>query len=150
MEIQDETYHSPGYYLRLIERRRLILAGVAGVAGLVFLIVGSVGVSNTRDVTDQLSYIGTGSVIGIFLLGVAVVAFWADQRDRELWMLHQMGSLLYAIADRIGLEEEPGAVAENPQGPDLRDLRAESLDSPEANVDPLAAVPRRQGHRPNP
>lgn len=149
METQHDMYHSPGYYLRLVERRRLILAGVAGVAGLVFLIVGSIGVSNTRDVTDQLSFIGTGSVIGIFLLGVAVVAFWADQRDRELWMLHQMGSLLYAIADRIGLDEEPSGAPGSAPGPDLRDTTAEIVDGPEARADRTAA-PRAQGNRPNP
>jgi hypothetical protein len=68
-------------------------AVVAVAAGLFTLALGWVGASGTRKVPDQIPYIISGAVLGLFLLGVgATLWLSADLRDewRELERLEQV------------------------------------------------------------
>jgi len=42
-------------------------------------------------------------LLGLFLLGVATMLFWAEQRDRELERLHRVETYLAAIAVALDL-----------------------------------------------
>jgi hypothetical protein len=91
----------------MVLHRRLVLAIAAGTAGFIALVVGWIGVSDTVIVADQLSYIASGGLIGLFLLGVAVMAYWGEQRERELARLTEIEIYLGAIARALNLVEEP-------------------------------------------
>jgi hypothetical protein len=104
--------------------RRLIAAVALTIASLVALIVGYVGVSGTTIVADQLSYIASGGLFGLFLLGVGTMLFWSEQRERELKRLDDLEmrmeeAQLYldAIAQAMGLtESEPEPTEAGPRG----------------------------------
>lgn len=52
------------------------------VAGAVALVVGWFGVSGTLDTAEQLPYVVSGAMVGLFLLGVgALLWLAADLRD---------------------------------------------------------------------
>lgn len=112
---------APDRYLWLIVHRRLVLTAVAGTMGLIAILLGWWGVTNSTVVADQLSYIASGSVLGIFLLGVASMSYWAEQREREMSRLTEIEVYLGAMADMLGLTEQleetgaPGAEAETSQ-----------------------------------
>ncbi len=108
----------PGAYRWLVAHRRLALAIAAGSLGFVCLVLGWWGVTNTVQVADQLTYIASGGLFGLFLLGVAAIAYWGEQREREVSHLIEMQLYLSAIAESLGLTEtrEP------------RDARAEDKD----------------------
>jgi hypothetical protein len=59
-------------------RARLGAAAVCGTAGAVSLGVAAVGASGTRVVSDQLSYLATGGVVGATLVGVACALLVLD------------------------------------------------------------------------
>ena len=118
MDTRDDV---PPTYRWMVLHRRLVLAIAAGAAGFVALVVGWIGVSGTVIVADQLSYIASGGLIGLFLLGVAVIAYWGEQRERELARLAEIEVYLGAIARALNLVEEPAsAEAPQPPGTDLR------------------------------
>lgn len=96
-------------YLWLIEHRRMVLAVVTGTIGLIAIGLGWWGVTNTTVVADQLAYIASGSVLGIFLLGVASMSYWAEQRERELSRLTEIEVYLGAMAEMLGLTEPDDA-----------------------------------------
>lgn len=85
------------------ERWRSVLAALAVVGGLISLIACWIGVSGSLVVANQLSYIASGGLFGLFLLGVATLLFWAEQRDRELARLHRVEGYLAAIAVALDL-----------------------------------------------
>ena len=103
MESKDEF---PQRYRWLVQHRRLVLALVAGVAGFTALVIGWVGVSGTVVVADQLAYIASGGLIGLFLLGVAAMAYIGEQRERELARLDEIEVYLGAIARALNLAED--------------------------------------------
>ncbi len=59
-------------------RRRLAIAVVAAVLGLVALVAGWIGTSGTRVISDQLAYIASGGMLGLFLIGLAAAVLLAD------------------------------------------------------------------------
>jgi hypothetical protein len=59
-------------------------AFVTVVAGLVVLTAGWVGASGTRKVADQIPYIISGAVFGLFLLGVGAT-LWLSADLRDEW-----------------------------------------------------------------
>jgi uncharacterized membrane protein len=59
-------------------------AFVAIVAGLVVLTAGWVGASGTRKVADQIPYIISGAVFGLFLLGMGAT-LWLSADLRDEW-----------------------------------------------------------------
>ena len=109
MDIRDDV---PPTYRWMVLHRRLVLAIAAGTAGFIALVVSWMGVSDTVIVADQLSYIASGGLIGLFLLGIAAMAYWAEQRERELARLTEIEVYLGAIARALNLVEEPTAEAD--------------------------------------
>ena len=95
----------PGVYRWLVAHRRLALAVASGSLGFVCLVLGWWGVTNTVQVADQLTYIASGGLFGLFLLGVAAIAYWGEQREREVSHLIEMQLYLSAIAEALGLTE---------------------------------------------
>ena len=106
MDTRDDV---PATYQWMVRHRRLVLAIAAGGAGLIALVVSWAGVSNTVIVADQLSYIASGGLIGLFLLGVAAMAYWGEQRERELARLTEIEVYLGAIARALNLAEDTPA-----------------------------------------
>jgi len=100
-------------YLWLVEHRRMVLAVVTGTIGLIAIGLGWWGVTNTTVVADQLAYIASGSVLGIFLLGVASMSYWAEQRERELSRLTEIEVYLGAMAEMLGLTAPDAEDAED-------------------------------------
>lgn len=64
--------------LSFVRRRRLAMAAICCAGGLLAIILGWVGVSGTRDLADQLSYVVSGGVLGLFLLGLGVSILITD------------------------------------------------------------------------
>lgn len=85
------------------ERWRSVVALAAGAGGLIAIIACWIGVSGSLIVANQLSYIASGGLMGLFLLGIATLLFWAEQRDRELERLHRVETYLAAIAVALDL-----------------------------------------------
>ena len=54
------------------------------VVGVLALIVGYVGVSGTRDTADQIPYVVSGGMVGLFLLGAGVM-LWLSADMRDEW-----------------------------------------------------------------
>ncbi len=54
------------------------------VAGLIVLAAGWVGASGTRKVPDQIPYIISGAVFGLFLLGVGAT-LWLSADLKDEW-----------------------------------------------------------------
>jgi hypothetical protein len=63
-----------------------VLAIAAVIAGVVVLIVGYVGVSNSGYSAEQLPYIISGGIGGIFLLGLGAV-LWLSADLRDEWRM---------------------------------------------------------------
>lgn len=122
----------PGVYRWLVAHRRLALAVAAGSLGFVSLVLGWWGVTNTVQVADQLTYIASGGLFGLFLLGVAAIAYWGEQREREVSHLIEMQLYLSAIAESLGLtesrEEREPRIAREPRT--AREPRADARDQP--------------------
>jgi hypothetical protein len=69
------------------------LAIIAAVGGLIVLLIGYLGVSDTEYVAKQMPYFISAGVFGIFLLSISAVAWLsADLRDewRELHALREL------------------------------------------------------------
>jgi hypothetical protein len=56
---------------------RLVLALVAGIGGAIAVFLGYFGVSGTLDPAQQLPYLVSGGVGGLFLLGVAATLLFS-------------------------------------------------------------------------
>lgn len=85
------------------ERWRTVMAVLAAGGGLIAILACWIGVSGSLVVANQLSYIASGGLLGLFLLGVATLLFWAEQRDRELERLHRVETYLAAVAVALDL-----------------------------------------------
>lgn len=83
-------------------------AGAAFVAGLVALGLGWLGISDSLYVVEQLPYLISGGLLGLFLLGLgAVLWISADLRDewRELRGLRELHTeRLPLITERVDAE----------------------------------------------
>lgn len=92
--------------------------------GFVSLTLGWWGVTNTVQVADQLTYIASGGLFGLFLLGIAAIAYWGEQREREVSHLIEMQLYLSAIAQALGLTEaSESEVEESEQYPAMPEQR---------------------------
>lgn len=70
------------------------LAIACALAGAVSLLVGWIGTSGTEHVAEQMPYIVSAGLTGIFLLGVAAV-LWITADLRDEWReLRRVGTLL--------------------------------------------------------
>lgn len=72
------TNYLTGGDLSFVRRRRLAAAGLCFAGGFLAIVLGWVGVSGTRDLADQLSYIASGGVLGLFLLGLGAAILLTD------------------------------------------------------------------------
>ncbi len=86
------------------------LAGYGCVAaGVVLLVAGFVGVRNAADVIDEISYLVTGGIGSIFLLGVgATLLLSADLHD-DFRKLHRVEQKLDRV-ERLLLAERPDLI----------------------------------------
>lgn len=100
-----QSLETPPVYGWLVARRRVVVAVVCGVAGFLALILSWRGVANTVIVPDQLTYIASGGLLGLFLAAVAGMAYWGEQRQRELERLAGIEEYMGAIATALGLTE---------------------------------------------
>jgi len=70
--------------------RSVALAAFAG--GAVVLILGYVGVSGTRVPGEQVPYVLSGGIVGLFLLGLGAT-FWLSADLRDEWRkLHEISA----------------------------------------------------------
>lgn len=77
--VRDIRFASPPRTrLAFPRRRRLGIAGAFALAGLLAIVLGWIGVSGTRDIADQLAYIASGGVLGLFFLGVGAAILVSD------------------------------------------------------------------------
>jgi hypothetical protein len=67
--------------------------GLAGfIAGAIVLMLGYWGVSGTRDSAEQVAYVVSGGIAGLFLLGLGAT-FWLSADLRDEWRkLHEISS----------------------------------------------------------
>lgn len=89
--------------LSLARRRRLAVAGGSAALGAIALVAGWVGVSGTRLISDQLSYLASGSVIGLGLLGLGAMVLIADfmlEQEASIRELRMMLVDLLEVGDR--------------------------------------------------
>ena len=96
----------PDMYRWFFARRRLVLAAVFATIGLIALIACWLGVSDTVVIADQLSYIASGGLIGLCFIALAGMAYWADQRDRELQRLGEIETYVFLIAQALNISAE--------------------------------------------
>jgi hypothetical protein len=86
--------------------------------GLVFLLVGYLGISNTGYVAEQLPYLASGAIGGLFLLGFGgMLLLSADLRDewRKLDRIEEVLTASAGLPSRTpsaGVTAAPLAVAE--------------------------------------
>lgn len=100
------------------------LAVVAGLAGVVVLIIGWLGVSGTAYPAEQLPYIISGGIGALFLLGMST-ALWLSADLHDEW--RKLDRIEQAIL-QAGAAEMPVAYAVDDDLPTRRlpELAAES------------------------
>jgi hypothetical protein len=84
---------------------------IAGIAGLVFICIGWAGISRSTLVTQQIPYLASGGLLGIFLLGVSATLWLsADLRDewRKLDDIHRRMESDRATGDRESAAGDDG------------------------------------------
>lgn len=93
------------------------LAAVAAALGAIALFLGWFGVSGATLTTEQIPFLASGAVAGLFLLGIAAT-LWLSADLRDEWQkLDDIYQLLQDEADARGqsLDVDPG---EDPSGDD--------------------------------
>jgi hypothetical protein len=79
------------------------LAVVIGVTGVLFVLLGWYGVSGATLTTEQLPYLASGAVGGLFALGVAATLWLsADMRDER----HKLDEIHTMLQDGTGPPDE--------------------------------------------
>jgi hypothetical protein len=121
------------------------LAGYAFVlAGAVALVFGFIGVRNAADVIDEISYVVTGGIGAIFLLGVgATLLLSADLHD-DFRKLHRVEDKLDRIHQAL-IERHPDLVVDirptTPEDDGGRGAAAVSADRRSGPPAPAVAAP---------
>lgn len=88
-----------------------VSAGVLAVVGLITLILGYVGVSGTVYPAEQLPYMISGGILGLFFLGAAGVLYLsADMRDE--W--RKLDNIDSALKEILGATTRDGDAGETP------------------------------------
>jgi hypothetical protein len=95
--------------------RRLGIALVAGVLGLVALVAGWIGTSGTRVISDQLAYIASGGMLGLFLVALACAVLLADymaeQQQVHSELRERLTRIEQALQAQVVLRDGHGHVA---------------------------------------
>lgn len=107
---------------------RLVLAVVAVVAGGIALLLGWYGVSGTYDPGEQMSYVVSGGLGGLFLAGVGAALVSSSNMRQATRKIDDL---------QRGMDDLAATVAE---------LRAELAEARTAS-EPEPAAPRRSGAR---
>ena len=79
-----------------------LVAAVALVAGTVALVLGWIGISDTTLVSEQIPYLASGAVFGLFALGVSAT-LWVTAQLRDEW---RKLDDIYQILQTTVLEED--------------------------------------------
>lgn len=87
--------------MRLVHYGPAIIAVAAGAAALMFLM--TAWLTGDGDVLTEQLEVFSLALIGVYLAGVAALAFWAHERRRELVRLTDVERYVAAVADRLGL-----------------------------------------------
>ena len=99
------------------------------ILGIVALVLGYDGVRNTGLVAEQLPYIVSGGMLGLFLLGVAGV-LWLSADLRDEWCkLDDLEGVLTRIEARLPEEtaaSTPEPIAGDPPTTPARAIRSRS------------------------
>jgi hypothetical protein len=96
-------------------------AVLAVLGGLVALVLGWIGVSTTGYVAEQLPYIASGGLIGLFLLGVGGV-LWISADLRDDWRETRL--LRLELRERLAAQE-PALTKRQLSTSDLERLRVD-------------------------
>jgi protein-S-isoprenylcysteine O-methyltransferase Ste14 len=88
-----------------------IIAWAAVIAGALLLLLGWLGVSRSAFPAEQIPYIISGGLVGLFLLGLGAMA-WLSADLRDEWRK----------LDRIEKAIETGAVSDRDATIDVQDL----------------------------
>ncbi len=99
-------------------------AVVAAIGGLVALVFGWIGVSTTGYVAEQMPFIASGGLLGLFLLGVAGV-LWISADLRDDWRETRL--LRLELRERLGAHDASLAnrQLDGSTGSDLERLRVD-------------------------
>jgi hypothetical protein len=113
------------------------LAGLATVAGVVFLILGWAGASGKSLVTEQIPYLASGAVAGLFALGAAATLWLsADLRDEwrkldEIYRFMSEAEQSSGLVESEAMAEPTTELADAPPGGRRRRGRGPRLASSE-------------------
>ncbi len=114
-------------YLRWIQNQWDRSIGIAaGVVGAAALLIGAVQTSRALYPAQQIPYLVSGGLLGLFLLGVGATA-WLSADLRDEW--RKLDELHDAVISR-GTGELPSLAAPAPDGTAARDtVRATSAEA---------------------
>lgn len=100
-------------------------AVIAAAGGLVALLLGWIGVSTTGYVAEQMPYIASGGLLGLFLLGVGGV-LWLSADLRDDWRETRL--LRLELRDRLAAHDSGMTGRQNGAGvpSDLERLRVDA------------------------
>ncbi len=112
---------------------RLVLAVVAVVIGAVALLLGWYGVSGTYDPGEQMSYVVSGGLGGLFLAGVGAALVSSSNMRQATRKIDDL---------QRGMDDLTAIVAE------LRTALAQAAAAGDAAPSPVAAPTRRAAPRP--
>jgi hypothetical protein len=94
------------------------VAAVAVALGLLAIVLGWVGVSGNGLPSEQIPYLASGAVLGLFLLGVAAT-LWLSADMRDEWRkLDEIGEQLREANARLAAAEatpQPSPPARSPR-----------------------------------
>lgn len=85
-----------------LHNHRLVFAALVGAPGAVVLLSATAAAGTARTVQEQLGSVSV-ALVGMFLVGVAALALWGDQRRRETVRLADVEQYVAAVAVALGL-----------------------------------------------
>ena len=97
-----------------------VLAIASVIAGVIVLIVGYVGVSNSGYSAEQLPYLISGGIGGIFLLGLGAV-LWLSADLRDEWRLLDEIREAIVTSNETAASSNAGAPSANGSTPHVPD-----------------------------
>jgi hypothetical protein len=115
------------------------------VIGLVSLLIGWIGVSGTEYVAEQMSFVASGGLFGIFALGVGA-ALWISADLRDEWRkLDSVEALLVQALDQLGAGDAQSATTA--ATPRVAADPVEAITQAAPSEKPTNAGPRRSSRR---
>jgi len=124
-----------------------VAATVAVLLGALALLNGWLGVSGTAYAAEQIPYVVSGGLVGIFLLGLAAV-LWLSADLRDEWRkLDDLEQRLAGLEARRGTPAPPETADESGVAPTGGDAQPMATDLPNGRLPhPIEAGhdPRRQ------